>query len=68
MMIIKIVRFKVGFLVQNPSVPCYHEERGRENLLHEGVTPEVIFTTGNTVIDALKMTVKDNYSFYIIGR
>lgn len=37
--------------------------QARENLLHEGVKPEAIFTTGNTVIDALKMTVKEDYAF-----
>lgn len=37
--------------------------QARDNLLHEGVKPEAIFTTGNTVIDALKMTVKDDYAF-----
>ncbi|MEE0435761.1 MAG: UDP-N-acetylglucosamine 2-epimerase (non-hydrolyzing) [Peptococcaceae bacterium] len=37
--------------------------QARENLLREGVNPETIFTTGNTVIDALKMTVKEDYAF-----
>lgn len=37
--------------------------QARENLLHEGVNPDAIFTTGNTVIDALKMTVKEDYTF-----
>lgn len=31
-------------------------ERARHNLLREGVAPEAIVTTGNTVIDALLMT------------
>jgi UDP-N-acetylglucosamine 2-epimerase (non-hydrolysing) len=35
----------------------------RQNLLSEGIDPELIFVTGNTVIDALKTTVKDNYTF-----
>lgn len=35
----------------------------RENLLREGVKPESIFVTGNTVIDALLATVKENYQF-----
>lgn len=34
----------------------------REHLLSEGVSPESIFITGNTVIDALKTTIRDNYS------
>lgn len=37
--------------------------QARDNLLHEGVKPEAIFTTGNTVIDALKMTVREDYAF-----
>ena len=37
--------------------------RNRENLLREGVNPDTIFITGNTVIDALKTTVCDNYEF-----
>ncbi len=36
--------------------------QAKENLLKEGKTPESIFVTGNTVIDALKTTVKDNYT------
>lgn len=35
----------------------------RENLLREGVPAERIFITGNTVIDALSTTVKENYTF-----
>jgi UDP-N-acetylglucosamine 2-epimerase (non-hydrolysing) len=35
----------------------------RENLLKEGIKPESIFVTGNTVIDALLQTVKPDYSF-----
>lgn len=35
----------------------------RENLLREGVPPENIFVTGNTVIDALISTVKDDFHF-----
>jgi UDP-N-acetylglucosamine 2-epimerase (non-hydrolysing) len=33
------------------------------NLLNEGVSPELIFKTGNTVIDALKMMIKPGYQF-----
>lgn len=36
----------------------------RENLLKEGVDPQKIYVTGNTVIDALLMTVEENYKFY----
>ncbi len=34
----------------------------RENLLREGKREEDIYVTGNTAIDALKTTVKDDYS------
>lgn len=35
----------------------------RENLLREGVSPQTIFVTGNTVIDALQTTVRPDYQF-----
>lgn len=35
----------------------------KENLLKENVSGDKIFVTGNTVIDALQTTVKDNYAF-----
>ncbi|HHW03919.1 MAG TPA: UDP-N-acetylglucosamine 2-epimerase (non-hydrolyzing) [Thermoanaerobacterales bacterium] len=35
----------------------------RNNLLREGVRSDSIFVTGNTVIDALKTTVKENFIF-----
>lgn len=35
----------------------------KKNLLNEGVKSENIYVTGNTVIDALKTTVKENYIF-----
>ena len=35
----------------------------KANLLAENVKPESIFVTGNTVIDALKSTVKPHYQF-----
>ena len=34
----------------------------RENLIREGKKPESIYVTGNTVIDALKTTVRENFS------
>ena len=37
-------------------------ETARQNLLKEGKNPSHIFVTGNTVIDALKTTVKKDYS------
>ena len=38
-------------------------ETARNNLLHEGVSSEKIFITGNTVIDALLATVRKEYRF-----
>lgn len=35
----------------------------KNNLIAEGVNPERIYITGNTVIDALKTTVKKDYTF-----
>lgn len=34
----------------------------RENLLREGKSADTIFVTGNTAIDALKTTVRENYT------
>ncbi len=37
-------------------------EKSKENLIREGKNPQNIFVTGNTGIDALKTTVRDDYS------
>lgn len=37
-------------------------EMSRQNLLKEGKKPETIYVTGNTAIDALKTTVRADYS------
>lgn len=37
-------------------------EAAQDNLLSEGLSPETVFVTGNTVIDALKTTVRPNYT------
>ena len=37
-------------------------ELARENLIREGKDPDTVFVTGNTAIDALKTTVRDDYS------
>lgn len=37
-------------------------ELAKQNLLKEGKDPNSIFVTGNTVIDAMRYTVKSNYS------
>ncbi|HPT83507.1 MAG TPA: UDP-N-acetylglucosamine 2-epimerase (non-hydrolyzing) [Limnochordia bacterium] len=38
-------------------------ERAAQNLLREGVDPERIFVTGNTVIDAVLSVVEEGYQF-----
>ncbi len=38
-------------------------QRNFDNLIKENIDAEKIYITGNTVIDALKTTVKDNYEF-----
>lgn len=37
-------------------------ELTRQNLIHEGKRPDTIFVTGNTAIDALKTTIRKDYS------
>lgn len=37
-------------------------ELSKQNLLNEGKDPNTIYVTGNTAIDALKTTVRDNYN------
>ncbi len=38
-------------------------ERNQNNLLQENVDPKTIYVTGNTVIDALRSTVREDYVF-----
>ncbi len=38
-------------------------EANRENLIREGVSDDIIYITGNTVIDALSTTVREGYEF-----
>ena len=52
-------RQAVGILARWNFAPT---ERSRENLIREGKNPDSIFVTGNTVIDALKTTVRADYS------
>ena len=52
-------REAVGIISQYNFAPT---EVSKDNLLREGKHPETIFVTGNTVIDALKTTVRDDYS------
>lgn len=51
-------REAVGIISQFHFAPT---EISKQNLLREGKKPENIYITGNTVIDALKTTVKDDY-------
>ena len=39
----------------------------RENLLREGVAPEKIYVTGQTAVDALLLTLQDEYRFTVPG-
>ncbi len=48
---------------QLASVHFAPTRQARENLLHEGVDESAIFTTGNTVIDALMLTVAKPFDF-----
>lgn len=41
-------------------------ENSKKNLLKEGKKEETIYVTGNTAIDALKTTVKENYMHEVI--
>lgn len=52
-------RQAVGIIAQYNFAPT---ETARENLIRERKRPETIFVTGNTVIDALKTTVRENYT------
>ncbi|WP_407725141.1 non-hydrolyzing UDP-N-acetylglucosamine 2-epimerase [Ruminococcus sp. JL13D9] len=51
-------REAVGIISQYNFAPT---EVSKENLLREGKKPETVYVTGNTVIDALKTTVRENY-------
>ena len=51
-------REAVGIISQYNFAPT---KTSRNNLLKEGKRPETIFVTGNTAIDALKTTVRDDY-------
>lgn len=52
-------RQAVGIIAQYNFAPT---EAAKRNLLKEGKKESSIFVTGNTAIDALKTTVKQNYS------
>lgn len=52
-------RQAVGILSQFNFAPT---EKAKENLIKEGKDPSKIWVTGNTVIDALKTTVRKDYT------
>ena len=52
-------RQAVGIISKYNFAPT---EKAKQNLLNEGKNPDSIFVTGNTVIDALKTTVKKDYT------
>ena len=52
-------RQAVGIVAKYNFAPT---ERAKENLIKEGKEPSTIYVTGNTVIDALKTTVRDDYT------
>lgn len=41
-------------------------QQSKDNLIREGKNPETIFVTGNTAIDALQTTVREDYEHEII--
>lgn len=51
-------RQAVGILAKYHFAPT---TRSRDNLLREGKDPSTIYVTGNTAIDALKVTVREDY-------
>lgn len=52
-------RQAVGIVTKYHFAPT---ELSRDNLLREGKNPDDIYVTGNTAIDALKTTVRNNYT------
>ncbi len=41
-------------------------EVNKNNLLREGCSPDTVYVTGNTVVDALKYTVDTNYTHHVL--
>ncbi|GAM16235.1 non-hydrolyzing UDP-N-acetylglucosamine 2-epimerase [Mesobacillus selenatarsenatis] len=52
-------RQAVGIIAKYNFAPT---DMSKENLLKEGKSPSTVYVTGNTAIDALKTTVRDDYS------
>ena len=57
-------REAVGLLARYHFAPT---ERAARNLLGEGKRPEDVFVTGNTVIDALRTTVREEYNHPLLS-
>lgn len=56
-------RQAVGIMAQYHFAPT---ERAKDNLIREQKNPEQIYVTGNTAIDALKTTIKEQYSHPVL--
>ena len=52
-------REAVGIISQYNFAPT---EISKQNLIREGKNPDTVYVTGNTVIDALKTTVREDYT------
>lgn len=52
-------RQAVGIISQYNFAPT---ERSKQNLIQEGKDPQSIYVTGNTAIDALKTTIREDYT------
>lgn len=57
-------RQAVGIISQYNFAPT---ELSKQNLLNEGKKAESIYVTGNTAIDALKTTVRDDYTHPVLS-
>lgn len=57
-------RQAVGIISQYNFAPT---ELSKENLLKEGKNPKNVYVTGNTAIDALKTTVREDYTHPELG-
>lgn len=56
-------RRAIGLIARYHFAPT---EISKKNLIKEGKNPKHIFVTGNTSIDALKTTVRSDYSHYLL--
>jgi len=52
-------RQTVGIVAKYNFTPT---ELSKQNLINEGNDPTIVYVTGNTAIDALKTTVRDDYT------